>query len=562
MKRTPWLTWRLYFLTIPVDVIFLLLSGDHTIRDFNDITGWVLVALMAHASIAPLIPIALYFTSRRNSWKAELFALVSLGAVRGIAINFAIGFLDLEQRVAFRYKVFNSAIALPVWFIGLAIFVESRRQFQREFEALFLRSVRKQQSTVGEQLVGVGGLPQEKLIAHVQSVATGLASEIKRVLDLPASQINYAQQAGKIQDLINSELRPASAQLWNDATLSAPKLSFSALLRISLFEQRLRVLLVALCTSPYIFIGLNGSQGWKFAAFETVFATVSNIAIYLLFEVIHRKELVTRKTTNVAIIVFSFLFQLIAILTFIPSDLFWTDDVVTIFLYQLVLSSNHIVGLLGFNLHKSLSQQRAAVLEYFELILQSRETTSVSSQDLSAVRNIDLARYLHGEFQAGLVATSLLLERAANTGDTELARHALRSAVDILSQDHAQLSQTKISSPVARLEKIVDGWRGIASVTFSTDWMEGLDASELNDAIALIDEAVANAVRHAKASLISVTGSRVDKCVNLEIHSDGTGMTQNVPGLGTKLFTELATSWNYFHNGEQNVLKFTIRTNT
>ena len=156
----------------------------------------------------------------------------------------------------------------------------------------------------------------------------------------------------------------------------------------------------------------------------------------------------------------------------------------------------------------------------------------------------------------------MLLERAANSGDTELARHALRSAVDILSQDHAQLSQTKISSPVARLEKIADGWRGIASVTFSTDWIEGLDASEVNDAIALIDEAVANAVRHAKASLISVTGSRVDKCVTLEIHSDGAGMTQNAPGLGTKLFTELATSWDYFHNGEQNVLKFTIRTNT
>ena len=562
MKRTPWLSWRLYFLTIPVDLIFLILSSDHTIRDLNDVTGWALVSLMAHASIAPLIPIALYFTSQLNSWKAELFALVSLGAVRGIAINFAIGILDLEQRVPFLYKVFNSAISLPVWFIGLAIFVESRRQFQREFEALFLRSVRKQQSTVGGQLVGVGGLPQEKLIAHVQSVATGLASEIKRVLDLPASQINYAQQAGKIQDLINTELRPASAQLWNDAALSAPKLSFSALLRISLLEQRLKVVLVALCTSPYIFIGLNGSQGWKFAGFETLFATVSNITIYLLFEAIFRRGLINRKVTNIAIMVFSFLFQLTAILTIVPSDLFWTDDVLTIILYQIVLSTNHIVGLLGFNLYKSLSQQRAAVLEYFELILQSRETTSVSSQDLSAVRNIDLARYLHGEFQAGLVATSLLLERAANSGDTELARHALRSAVDILSQDHAQLSQTKISSPVARLEKIADGWRGIASVTFSTDWIEGLDASEVNDAIALIDEAVANAVRHAKASLISVTGSRVDKCVTLEIHSDGAGMTHNAPGLGTKLFTELATSWDYFHNGEQNVLKFTIRTNT
>ena len=559
MKRTPWLSWRLYFLTIPVDLIFLLLSSDHTIRDLNDVTGWALVSLMAHASIAPLIALALFFTSQLNSWKAELCALVVIGAFRGVTINFAIGVLDLEQRVPFFYKVFNSAISLPVWFIGLAIFVESRRQFQREFEALFLRSVRKQQSTVGEQLVGVGGLPQEKLIAHVQSVASGLASEIKRVLDLPTSQINYAQQAGKIQDLINTELRPASAQLWNSSTLTAPKLSFSALLRISLLEQRLKVVLAALCTSPYIFIGLNGSQGWEFAAFETVFATVSNIAIYLLCEALHRKGLISRKSTNVAIISFSFLFQLIAILTLIPGNLFWTDDVLTIVLYQLVLTGNHIVALLGFNMYKSLSQQRAAVLKYFELILQARETLSVSSQDLSAVRNIDLARYLHGEFQAGLVATSLLLERAANTGDTELARHALRSAVDILSQDHAQLSQTKISSPVARLEKIADGWRGIASVTFSTDWIEGLDASELNDAIALIDEAVANAVRHAKATSISINGVASGADLAIEILSDGAMMTHNAAGLGTKLFNELASNLEYSRRGEQNLLKFTIR---
>jgi hypothetical protein len=536
-----------------------MFSSDHTIRDLNDVTGWALVSLMAHASIAPLIALALFFTSQLNSWKAELCALVVIGVFRGVTINFAIGVLDLEQRVPFLYKVFNSAISLPVWFIGLAIFVESRRQFQREFEALFLRSLRKQQSTVGEQVVGVDGLPQEKLIAHVQSVASSLASEIKRVLDLPASQINYAQQAGKIQDLINTELRPASAQLWNSSTLTAPKLSFSALLRISLLEQRLKVVLAALCTSPYIFIGLNGSQGWEFAAFETVFATVSNIAIYLLFEALHRKELITRKSTNVAIIVCSFLFQLIAIFTIIPGNLFWTDDVLTIVLYQLVLTGNHIVALLGFNMYKSLSQQRAAVLKYFELILQSRETLSVSSQDLSAVRNIDLARYLHGEFQAGLVATSLLLERAANTGDTELARHALRSAVDILSQDHAQLSQTKISSPVARLEKISDGWRGIATVKFSVDWIEGLDASELNDAIVLIDEAVANAVRHAKATSISINGVASGANLAIEILSDGAMMTHNAAGLGTKLFNELASNWEYSRRGEQNLLKFTIR---
>ena len=561
MKRTPWLTWRLYFLTIPVDVLVLFLSADHTISSLDEFTRWVLVSLIAHASIAPVVAIALFFTTRINSWKVELSALVLLGAVRGITINIAIGILDLEQKVPSLYKVFNSAISLPLWFIGLAVFVESRRQFQRDFEALFVRSVRKQQSTGGEQIVGVGGLGEEKLIARLQSVATGLASDIKKVLDLPASQINYAQQADKIQNLINKELRPASAQLWNGSTLFTPKLSLSALLRISLLEQNLRVFLVSLFFSPYIFIGLNGSQGWEFAAFATFFAVSMNVVIYILCEELFKNKFLTRKNTNIAVMVLSFLIPLLLILFFIPDQLFWADTVLAKFLYQFFISSTHILLLLGFNLYKLLSQQRSAVLEYFELILQNKEVLPVSSADLSAVRNIDLARYLHGEFQAGLVATSLLLERASSAGDTELARHALRSAVDILNQDHVQLSQAKISSPVARLEKIASGWRGIATVTFTVDWIEGLDASEVNDAIVLIDEAVANAVRHAKATTISINGSLGGVDLTVEILSDGAMMTHNAAGLGTKLFNELDSNWEYSRRGELNLLKFTIRRN-
>jgi hypothetical protein len=87
VKRTPWLSWRLYFLTIPIDVIVLLLSGDHASTGSNDFFNWAILSLLAHASIAPFTAIALFFTSKIDSWKAELFALVILGAVRGIAIN-------------------------------------------------------------------------------------------------------------------------------------------------------------------------------------------------------------------------------------------------------------------------------------------------------------------------------------------------------------------------------------------------------------------------------------------------------------------------------------------
>ena len=79
--------------------------------------------------------------------------------------------------------------------------------------------------------------------------------------------------------------------------------------------------------------------------------------------------------------------------------------------------------------------------------------------------------------------------------------------------------------------------------------------------ITLIDEGVSNAIRHAQASEISVSGSRVGADLHLEILSDGSHMIEKAPGLGTKLFAELATSWDYSRNGEQNILKFTVRTN-
>jgi signal transduction histidine kinase len=559
VKRTPWLSWRLYFLTIPIDVIVLLLSSDHASTGSSDFSRWAILSLIAHGSIAPVVALALIFTSKFQSWKFDLMALVLLGIVRGIAINVGFEILNIEPQVSALYKVFNSAISLPLWFIGVAVFVESRRQFQREFEALFLRSVRKEQTSVDlENLNPV--VDDGELIQHLQAVASGLAYEIEGVLSQPASQVDYAKQTSKIQDLINRELRPASAKLWNGSTLSAPKLSIPTLVRISLLDQKLKVFTASLLFAPYIFIGLNGTLGWRLAAIETFLATSLNILVFLVCEALFKNGLLNRRFTNVATMGLSYVIPFIAIVFLLPSSMFWTDSLATIFIYQLFLTGTRILILLGLNLYKLLGQQRAAVLQSFEQIIEGSEVLSISSDDLNTVRDIDLARYLHGELQAGLIATSLLLQRASNTGDTELARHALRSAANILRQDHARVSQAKISSPQARLEKISAGWRGIAEVRIDLNWIDSLDTSSLNDVIALIDEGVSNAIRHAKATIISVSGSQESADLHIEILSNGSGMTEQTPGLGTKLFNELTTSYAYTKQGGLNLLKFTVRT--
>ena len=560
MRRTPWLSWRLYFLTIPIDVIVLLLSSDHASTGSNDFFNWLILSLIAHGSIAPVTAIALFFTSRANSWKAELCALLVLGAVRGVAIDLGVWLLDLEPKVSFIYKVFNSTISLPLWFIGLALLVESRRQFQQEFEALFLRSLRKEQTSAEKLSSDLGQVHDGEQIKQLQSLATGLAIEIEETLNLPTQKINYAKQAEKIQDLINKKLRPASAELWNSSNLSTPKLSISTLIRISLLEHKLKVIAASLLFSPYIFIGLNGSQGWQFAIIQSLLATVLNILIFMIYEMLYKNGLINRKSANILIMGSSFVIPLLTILFILPDSLFWAESDATKFFYQLFLSTAHISILLGFNLYKLLDQYRSTVLANFEQIAKGEELFPFSNADLTASRDIDLARYLHGELQAGLIATSLILERAIKAGDTNLANHALRSTVDILNQDHARVSQSRTSSPHARLEKISSGWKGIAEVKITLDWIDDLETLVLNDIITLIDEAVSNAIRHAKASSILVTGSRVGEDLHFEILSDGAGMTAKSVGLGTKLFNELASNLTYSKNGEKNLLKFTVHS--
>ena len=560
MKRTPWLSWRLFFLTFPIDVTVLLLSSDHADTGWNDYFEWFLLALIAHSSIAPFVAIALFFTSKVNSWKTELCALLILGAVRGVAIHFGLGILDLESKVSSLYKVFNSTFSLPLWFIGLALFVESQRQFQQEFEALFLRSMRKEQTSSGKQEINSAGMRDGQLIIQLQSLASGLAKEIEEALNHSTVKIDYAVQASKIQDLIKNKLRPASAELWNGATLSPPKLSVLELIKVSLLEQKLKVPAACLIFAPYIFIGLNGSHGWRFSAVETLIATILNALIFAICEILFKNGLLTRKSTNILIIGSSYVIPLLAILYVMPQNLFWIDSDVTKLIYQLCLSSFHVAILLCFNLYESLSNRRSAVLTNLERIAQVKNVFSISDSEHTAARDIDLARYLHGELQAGLIATSLLLETAIKSGDVNLANHTLRSAVDILNQDHARVSESRKSSPRARLEKISSGWRGIAEVQIKLDWIDDLEGALLNDVIALIDESVSNAIRHAKASFILVAGSRTTTDLNFEILSDGSGMTFKSVGLGTKLFQELTSNWVYTKQGDLNLLKFTVFT--
>lgn len=537
----------------------LVLAADHIFDGWKSVAQWSLVALVAHAAIAPFVSIAIPVSKYFNNWKYDALLLVMLGAIRGVAIDICANNLELHQNVSDLYKVFNSAVALPQWFIALAIFIESRKAYQREFQFLFAKAMRKEQETQERRsLLPKGESSAEELITRLQFITSNLANDIQNLLKRPDALKDYTLEASRIQNLIDDDLRPASAELWQTNAVTTPKISFWALVQISLLERRLRVLPVVLFSTPYLFIGLIGAFGLRVALFQTFANSLFDIFIYFLGESLYKYRKLSRKLTNIFILSGGFFLPFINQFFVFPKEFVATENVADLLVGQLFLSILYISLLFAFNSYKVISKQRAEVIASLERHISSDKFSASLVAGSSSIRNSDIAQYLHGEIQAGLTASSLLLQQAAASGDSELANEALERAAGLLNQDHTNISFTRMAAPEIKLEKIVAGWKGIADISISLPPASQLDETVLRNSVSLIEEAIANSIRHAHATEIKVSSILKNELLTINIISNGDSMVKGKAGLGTKLFNDLASEWNYANESGHNRLTFIL----
>ena len=558
MKRTSWISWRIYLFALPVNMLVLVFAADHELLGFADAATWALVGAISHAAIAPFVSLTIPFSKHFNNWQADLLALIGLGIARGIAINLCVDAFDLVQTVSDGYKVFNSAVALPQWFIGLAVFIESRRAYQREFQSLFAKAMRKEQETQERHsLLPKGESSAEELIARLQFITSNLASDIQALLKRPDALKDYSLEASKIKNLIDDDLRPASAQLWGTNAVSTPKISFWALVQISLFGQRLRAILVILASIPYLFVGLNGAFGLEVALSQCLIVTAVDLIIFGFAELFYHFKILNRFKTNLLLLIVTAILPLSLQLN-LPEQFRFTDKFIGILMYQGFLSITYIALLLGFNSYKVVNEQRSEVIASLKRHLSTDKYSASLAAGGASIRNSDIAQYLHGEIQAGLTASSLLLQQAAKSGDSDLANEALERAAGLLNQDHTNISYTRMATPEVKLEKIIAGWKGIADVSIALPPSAQLDETVMRNSVALIEEAIANSIRHAHATEIKVSSILKQDLLTINITSNGDSMVKGKAGLGTKLFNDLSSEWNYASESGQNRLTFVL----
>jgi signal transduction histidine kinase len=178
--------------------------------------------------------------------------------------------------------------------------------------------------------------------------------------------------------------------------------------------------------------------------------------------------------------------------------------------------------------------------------------------DLARAHEIDrhqnqlLATVLHGKWQAVLAAAAARLQIALREGAST------REALAIARADTGQLSLQDLPAEEAprslreAVSETISLWEGVAEIVWKpeADVLELVDTDPVCSRLCaeLILELCTNAIKHASASDIDVSLSRVDhRVVRLVVRNNGESYRQDQPGYGSRLLEHSCIRWSATH---------------
>ena len=187
---------------------------------------------------------------------------------------------------------------------------------------------------------------------------------------------------------------------------------------------------------------------------------------------------------------------------------------------------------------------RVAASEYFSKAIQQEQIEVAMRNSQISLAAASAAQVLHGEVQSRLLASALAIERLdAEADSNELLAMLVDTRLLLAApfQEDAAVVHGEISLK-AEVKRKASLWQGIVQVSLAFDGaIDDLGNSIAHDAGRVVEEAIANSVRHGKAKKVDVTVYRGSHGINISVSDDGvrhvsTGSDDVRRGMGTTLF--------------------------
>ena len=522
------LTWQSYLLfsVISVLAVPLALVDQLSPRNFFYFLGIGLALTVATGLLLlPYIHFSKAWLSNSSRQKQEVLSVLVIGltgVLRGILLHYLIVWFGFTQPTNIWARIASSTTTTLLWFTAIAIFVTSRTSFKADYEAILRKTIVETSEKLN--LVDLDSLPAslEKELLEIEKVlGTAFGKDLP-----PGSRDSLSIAAAHIKHLIEEKIRPLSHRLWIESAAETPRVNIGPSLLASIKYLNLPTIPTLIFLALSTILNVSVTVGLNQGIFATVVILVEMFCMLTLFQnkISHRTN--GRLALNGLLLLIP---GLVLSLTFYLSNKFLFNKdfgllnliyVVIFLLVALLVSSFQLVN-----------HDREQLIFMIE-----SELTTVGWQSSLKEKYLskNAASYLHNLLQSELLAITKQIEISSDDLDSVNSLKDLEILLDRLNRPIKDDFQKFLNNPIERLNRLQNAWKGIADVniTIPTQALEDQNRNIL--LVQIVEEAIANAVRHAGATQVNVTAEILpDARVCFSIINNGVSSKEESVGLGS-----------------------------
>lgn len=492
-------------------VLWIIASIVSTV--FLGLVLWLSAALRARARIPKgLMPVVVLVT------------MLLAGAARGLGIVVVFQLAGVIDRATDAGRIVSSALIFTIWLVLIGGFLSALAGYRAARQALLDEIVmRELQMRLFDESRASS---QRENAAARMSETTDMVREI-----LESAEVGNVDEYSRISLLlhraIDERIRPLVHEMWFE---TIPEFDAPESTRGFLRKAFLTRVPLAWALALYAFIEATGDVvmlGWRMGIQAAAIEWLA-LALILIGERIIRPQpgALARSVTILLLFVLPLLSAWIVLESRLEVD-------VPFFALLAFVVTAPILTLTCCAARAVLDERGPSLNELQQRLERDDWAEQLEMLERRAAEN-SVASVIHNTVQARLLAAALQLETAAMTNDQKRAEHALEDARTALdSADPSPVPQ--MVSIEKRLRSIAEAWQGILDVRISLDGSVP-DGPTSRLALDAIEECVANAARHASASVVDVSLRHTQEGLEVHVRDNGTAFGGD-PGSG------MGTDW-------------------
>ncbi|MEI7931424.1 MAG: hypothetical protein WCH97_07890, partial [Actinomycetes bacterium] len=500
---------KIFLWTYPISLFLAVATTPTEINGGTELLLWLLLGFIAHSAMYPFV----YYGRNSKNLSEQALLVILMGMVRGSVIGIISPLMGLEDSLSAPVRVLNSTIAVFYWMQAGAIILQYGFTFREKVKEFLTEILEK----------GIVDLPQiaKRSTNELVTIIGALQEKIVSAVGSKPSRSEIHQASADIDSLINEHIRPLSQASWKDGDLLWIRAGFFSVMRRTLTNQKLPVIPVTVLTLPFTLVTQISRIGfWETFIVQATLFSLLVILVRSLSQAMNTEKGFWRFNLLTVAILLAINYPITFLVQFITTE----DATSTIsamisgyVISALTAIALFIVGamLLG------IQNDQGFAFQFLSDIIKKGELETLLQQTRSGNIDSQFAQYVHAEVQSQLLACKLLLLKAAESDFKLFPPDITAQIVERMEKIKQPYQRPAAKVTSKRLPEIAQSWQGLAEIEYELipEFTEFHSQSEITSQ--LIEEAVVNAIRHGKASKISIKATTSDSTISVSVRDNG-----------------------------------------